>query len=432
MGQENTEYQANTGDLVTIRTRLRTLMQHVGEWLHASLILAGVVPALYMVSSVREDKYLVLLFFAGLLIMTPIAALFRLLTGHLRSLLLILAIGLAVCAGVFRGTEGIGRMAAPDGSGILIQILFAAEVLFLLADACSIQLQENRRYRARMENDISYQESSRLFEKPQAVFLAWFVILYLSGLMMKCSVMCDLALWSGTVYFLLFCIYRSSTAFEEYLLDHSGVTHIPVRRMQRVGRAVLALFLLIAAAGLVPALLSSPLRRFIDLREIEFPAMDLFPMQEFESAPPDMDPLLLQELMEAEQKEPPIIFEILFHVLSILSMVLVVWLIYKAIRQVFRTFRDRPEENGDIITTLEPEEEITREKRPGFWFRESESRREQIRRQYRAMIRKYRKEKPGPFETPKEIEENAGISDLEEVRSLHELYEEVRYGKEGS
>lgn len=61
--------------------------------------------------------------------------------------------------------------------------------------------------------------------------------------------------------------------------------------------------------------------------------------------------------------------------------------------------------------------------------RRMESEVERIRRRYRKMIRKHRKDRPAPYESPAEIEACAGLSDDEEMQRLHVEYEAVRYGK---
>lgn len=59
-------------------------------------------------------------------------------------------------------------------------------------------------------------------------------------------------------------------------------------------------------------------------------------------------------------------------------------------------------------------------------FKKSEG--DKVRSQYRRYIRKHRKDRPAPYETPKEIEMAAGIADTDEGKELHYKYEKVRYG----
>ena len=54
---------------------------------------------------------------------------------------------------------------------------------------------------------------------------------------------------------------------------------------------------------------------------------------------------------------------------------------------------------------------------------------EQIRREYRRFIRKNRTDCPASYEPPREIEVLAGVADTPEGKTLHDKYEEIRYGK---
>ena len=61
-----------------------------------------------------------------------------------------------------------------------------------------------------------------------------------------------------------------------------------------------------------------------------------------------------------------------------------------------------------------------------FTFRKSEG--DKVRIQYRRYIKKHRKDRPAPYETPQEIEVAAGVADSVEGKELHYKYEKVRYG----
>lgn len=54
---------------------------------------------------------------------------------------------------------------------------------------------------------------------------------------------------------------------------------------------------------------------------------------------------------------------------------------------------------------------------------------QRIRRKYRKTIRKHRKDRPAPYESPAEIEALAGLEQDEQMQKLHVQYETVRYGK---
>jgi len=94
-----------------------------------------------------------------------------------------------------------------------------------------------------------------------------------------------------------------------------------------------------------------------------------------------------------------------------------------------KTFRESYDENGDIIEELEETEDL-KAKRVKRFSKEELSEREKTRKQYRRFIRKHKKQAPNPYDTPIEIEKGAGVEDKEETYTIHQMYEQARYGKE--
>ena len=101
----------------------------------------------------------------------------------------------------------------------------------------------------------------------------------------------------------------------------------------------------------------------------------------------------------------------------------------KMFRQVFLEFRDSFDENGDKVEELD-DESLQKEERLGLRRGvKADSEAERIRRIYRRTIRKHRKEIPAPYESPSELEKNAGLFEDEDMKRLHVKYENVRYGQ---
>lgn len=93
-------------------------------------------------------------------------------------------------------------------------------------------------------------------------------------------------------------------------------------------------------------------------------------------------------------------------------------------------FRDSFDENGDIIEALD-DEPLQKEERLDLKLgRKSDREADRIRRTYRRTIKKHYKEIPAPYETPTELEKNAGLSEDEGMKLLHVKYERVRYGQD--
>ena len=126
-----------------------------------------------------------------------------------------------------------------------------------------------------------------------------------------------------------------------------------------------------------------------------------------------------------EPKETPIVIKVIFYAIEIL---IVVFLLVTAIRYMLHCVtefsRDVCEEDDkvEMIVKTDVEEQIAKR---NFAFRRSNE--NLIRREYRKFIKKHRKDRPAPFETPREMEQAAGVFDTIEGKELHDKYERVRY-----
>ena len=128
-----------------------------------------------------------------------------------------------------------------------------------------------------------------------------------------------------------------------------------------------------------------------------------------------------------EQEEAPQIpawVNAVFEGIAALVLFGVMIVVCRQIRDIFCKFRRSYDENGDRIEELTETEEsqyfISEEIAPPLDPQEA-----QIRRRYKKEIRKRRKEMPGRYESPTELESNAGLQDAQ----LHALYEAARYAK---
>lgn len=127
--------------------------------------------------------------------------------------------------------------------------------------------------------------------------------------------------------------------------------------------------------------------------------------------------------------EPSVLVNVIFGSIGTACMLALCCGIVLFIRQVLRDFRNGQDENGDVIEEIKDELAYKEEALYKKGHRRMESEAERIRRRYRKMIRKHRKDRPAPYESPAEIEACAGLSDDEEMQRLHVEYEAVRYGK---
>ena len=132
-----------------------------------------------------------------------------------------------------------------------------------------------------------------------------------------------------------------------------------------------------------------------------------------------------------EAKEPPEWVNQVMDLIFCLLLIFILCLVLRSIYRYFLAFRGTHEENGDIAVRLEDQtRRQARQKRnrrfPGF------NRIDPVRRRYRRVILRYRKEKPLPAQTPAQIEADTPFPPGFPIREFHETYEQTRYGPEPS
>lgn len=353
----------------------------------------------------------------------PACALVRLAEAKLRLLSAYLAVCAAILAGVFLMTKGTDRTA-------LLLILLA-----YMADAVRLRLSENARKRAVKEHDLDWQEESFLFLKPHAAWIAFPVILYLITLFWYNNALCDAVFLSIVGYLVLALFYHYLSARENYLAAHHGLANVPVRRIRRIGGAMIGglavCILLLFAVGRI----LGGERHFLNMPEPEPVEIEYYleTAEEFSYQEPAGE--LPEELLgEMEVRELPEwlqkLLDAIFYVLGVLIFAGLGGAALLSIRRIFAAFRGREEENGDIAVSLEdPEDAAVRLTRRMRSFFAPRSEREKIRRRYRSIILKHRKKRPGDFETPAEIEAGTDLSLVPDREELHAQYEAARYGK---
>jgi hypothetical protein len=116
-------------------------------------------------------------------------------------------------------------------------------------------------------------------------------------------------------------------------------------------------------------------------------------------------------------------------VLGVGAALLFIYGFVQMIRQIFKDFRNTLDENGDIIEEITDDDMAYKEDELYIKGSHLDSEAMRIRRRYKKAIRKHRKDLPAPYESPNEIEVNAGLAYNDEMKQLHCEYENARYGK---
>lgn len=420
------------------------------EILHPVLLAALAGPICYCVCEDRVSSWIFPMYLLGMWLL-PLSAAARTAERKIHNLFVFLA----VCAAVFAGTFAAGnamaeRIFALSGAEAAVTRLplfiyraqMAACGFWILLSSVQIRLRENRRARARLENDMSWQERSILAQKPGAACLLLFLLAYLDGLFNACPPMCDIAAGSGVLYLVLLLIYRSIDVLRAFILETQSLSNVPVRKITgiryRFLGALSSALCLIAAA----AFLTAGMRTYRDLRkwELKGERIEVSAQEEFGDVPVDFKVYDVEfGLGIAEHSDPPAWLTALEGAAQlVLPIALALFLVRSMVRSVTaaaKDFNEIQEENGDIAVRLDTGSEESRNLRARgeslFARRQPLSEREKVRREYRRAIMKYRGDVPRRSETPSQIEDAAQFPQDFDIKGLHEKYERARYGESG-
>ena len=412
--------------------KIRKLFKII-EYLHATLIWALPIPVLYAIVGLQEPKgekalYIKCLLLALSIIVTDVAI------RHTKNLILYLVICVLLGVGIW-------------GFIIAIPILFYQRTFLTVEETCYIvgvlletiviallRLQNRLKETARRREDPLAPPSRSFLDTPSFSLLWYFALLYLIGLGFASKMVCDMAWLSAIAYVFLTVLYDYLDTTKRYLSINKRTKGISIRRLYGIRAVMMVRFGILLVLGILPSVLFAGCRRYTDIREW---FNDMGPIvYEYESSMPIQkvgggagEPEWTKILKE-EPPDPRLsrIFNTLFYAFGIGCCVFLAYGLAQAIRQMLRDFRSGLDENGDQIEELEKKEQIWKRKdQKNVLSQESEA--EKIRRRYRKMIRQHRKDRPAPYETPTEIEENAGLQNDEDMQALHKKYEAVRYSE---
>lgn len=410
---------------------MRRYIKASAKYVHTILLLAIITPTIYALAVEAEDYNGRMLYLLGLLAAIPV-----LITGitikKCKSLFLYLLVSVVSAVVTL-------ELAVWSGKAVLGNLVWGY-VFFLAAEIFWVIL-ENFLERVSIDKDAKegdtyapdWKPRQGVFEKPRYGVLALFVASYLVGLGFSNPALCNQALGSVVLYLFLTVVYSYVERTEEYLELHKRVCNLPSKRIYGIGGGMLAAALAVIALFVLGAAFTGKYRQYTDLRDLELlseiSVEQFLPEETVQTgAGGDMMEMLQEEAQEAEPL--PYWVEMIFRILTGIILLGFLVGVLQAIRMIFKQFRENYEENGDIVEELkeneEKEERLVKKKREPY-FR---SRREQVRYQYRRFIRKHRKEKPGAYETPYEIETLAEVAESEEGKIMHRMYEEARYGRE--
>lgn len=410
--------------------RIPHSIKQISEWLHATLILAIIIPLFCALGADLENTVSETLYFKCLVIAVPII-LTDLAAGKCKSLVSYLIAGILI----FAATGGLGFIFSGslrrDVFFWMYMPLLLFETTFVIIYRLIDRLHEKRAEKAVKGEDPYWHPSYSVLREPAFPALIYFFAVYIFAVNLNSPAVCNAALFSAIVYAPVTFLHQYVDETENYLSLNKRTCNLPVKRIYGIGIGMLAFFLLLFIITILPALFTTSNRHYRDLRSwydaIAFNPPEQTPEIDMMSEEEDPWAALIEEY--GEPKPTPHWLILLSDIMEVAILLFFAVLLLKKIRDTFRDFYGVNDENGDIVEELEEiEEKPDRIMMPTR--RRNLTERERIRRDYRKAIRRHRKDRPAIYESPIEIETRAGISDSEEGRELHRHYELARYGRE--
>lgn len=419
---------------------MRKAILKTTEWVHATLILALILPAVYCLGAGQPDLIGGGLYMKCLVIAFPVAA-----TDFAVRNCKGLSSYLTVCALILAGTAVLaGSAAAPlRGSSLfwIYMLVITCETLFIIINRISERMHDGEPEApvpdggAPDDRNTGAEAVRRLYYEslttPSFAVLLYFAAVYAFALNLNNPAACNAALFSAVIYTVNAILHRYISETEAYLALNRRTCNIPSKRIYGIGFCMLAIFLLLFIIVTLPSVFTTGRRHYRDIRKsaafIEFDYEEF--MKETPNDPVMNDPAQLLAEQYGEPGEPPVWLTTLFSIMATIAFAVFAAMLIKIVYDTFRAFREAADDNGDIVEELESGDEVFKIRKIKIAPRKL-SERERIRKEYRRFIRRYRKERPALHESPTEIEKQAGIYDNAECRELHNIYEKARYRQE--
>lgn len=410
---------------------MRKLIRKSAGWIHASLMIAVIIPLFYSMGAESAGMLEQHLYAKCLVIVLPIAT-SDFAAEKCKNFLSYLLISIIIFATTGILSWCISASLNTNMMSWAYMIIILCETLFVIIDRFVERVSKYKEIKLSQGENPDWHPYRTILREPTFIFLSYFVVIYTIALNLNSPSVCNAALFSAIVYTLTTLLYQYVCETENYLSLNKRTCNLPSRRIYGIGGGMLAIFLMLFMLVLLPSLFTVNSRHYRDLRNW-FGDMDTnFPNPEDENITEDPveDPMAALIAEYGEPKPTPQWLVYLTYALQVIVFLLLALLLLKKIFTAFRDFREAIDENGDVVEELHDTKEAPLPMKKSAPINRRLSERERIRKVYRKTIRRYRKERPAIYESPSEIEVRAGIANREDCMKLHDDYELARYGRE--
>lgn len=398
--------------------------------IHACLIFAFFVPAVYAFLTNRSQRMQQEIFIIGFWILVPliltqiVAEKCKSLWSYLLCNFMILIVSIL---GALVWTQALENKNVSLGFIITI----AMETIVIIWDRFMGRLSNREKEETKQQENPNWQPRYNVLEKPSFYMLGYFLIIYLIGLNTDSPILCNQVLFATILYSIVTLVYQFIDKTQTYFSINERVCNLPTKRIYGIKSMILLGFLGVLLIFTLATVTTTDFRQYHDIRKwtTTHPLQDADIKQTPDIELPLTDPMEdIKEQTKASPKAPKWL-DYMFDGIGAAVLLILFISIIKAIQQSAKNFRNSYDENGDLIESLEGESLFQRKKHKQT-REEDLSPREKIRKEYRQHIRKYKKELPDSYDSPYEIESKAGIEKESTTQEIHTRYEQARYDRE--
>lgn len=411
--------------------KMRKIIKKSAGWTHATLILAIIIPLLYSMGAEPMDTVGQNLYIRCFIILLPIAV-SDIAAEKCKGFLSYLITSIVIFAVTGLISWSVSLSLNSNMMSWAYRIMILCGTVFVIVDRFVERLKKYKESKLSQGEDPSWHPYHTVLREPSFMVLVYFVVIYTIALNLNSPSVCNAALFSAIVYTLITFLYQYICETENYLFLNKRTCNLPSKRIYGIGNGMLAVFLMLFLLALLPSLFTVSNRHYRDLRnwfadvETNFPYLD----EDNHTEENVEDPMAALIAEYGEPKPTPQWLIYLTYAMEVIVFIILALMLLKKIFASFRDFRKAIDENGDVIEELRDTDEIPLPIKKSAPINRRLSERERIRKKYRKAIRRHRKDRPAIYESPREIEVNAGIAGSEEYIKLHEDYELARYGRE--